>query len=238
MAAIRTLENPTPPDRTQDNDQRPDRRLLAGYLHKTSNTLCGIKGYASLIAEGEDQEDQAGKWARKIIREVERMEEIFRSVGDLSRRRGHPDAGLDLVGFVADTAHAWAETRPEVDLTLGNLPEGELRLPAADLALLLHEVLDNCAESSHPTGEAVKVEISGSVHAACGLFLEIKDDGCGMEDELAVQASHPFITTKEDHHGVGLTRVETLMEMYGLTWTLESETGQGTRVRLEVGEIL
>ena len=42
--------------------------------------------------------------------------ETFRSVGDLSRRRGHPDAGVDLVRFVADTAVAWAENRPGVDL--------------------------------------------------------------------------------------------------------------------------
>jgi signal transduction histidine kinase len=238
MAAIRTREISTPPDRTQDNDQRPDRRLLAGYLHKTSNTLCGIKGYASLIAEGEDPEDKAGKWARKIIREVERMEEIFRSVGDLSRRPGHPDAGMDLVGFVADTASAWAENHPGVDLTLGGIPAGELRLPAADLALLLTEILENCAESALPTGQTVRVLISGSLHPDGGLFLEIKDDGCGMEDELAAKATHPFISTKEDHHGVGLTRVDTLMEMYGLVWTLDSGPGQGTRVRLEVGEVV
>lgn len=238
MAVLRVLEKPTRPVRAQENDQRPDRRLLAGYLHKTSNTLCGIKGYASLIAEGEDQDDQAGRWARKIILEVERMEEIFRSVGDLSRRRGHPDAGLDLVGFVTDTASAWAENRPGVDLALGRLPEGELRLPAADLALLLKEILDNCGESSHCHRSIVKVEIFGSVDAGGRLFLEIRDDGCGMEGELTAQASHPFVTTKEGHHGVGLTRVDTLMGMYGLAWTLDSAPGQGTRVGLEVGEVV
>ena len=47
---------------------------------------------------------------------------------------------------------------------------------------------------------------------------------------------NPFITTKEGHHGVGLTRVDTLMNMYGLGWSLESEEDLGTRVLLEVGE--
>ena len=41
-------------------------RLLRGYLHKTSNSLCGIKGYASLIArEGAGDGDQAA-WAAKM----------------------------------------------------------------------------------------------------------------------------------------------------------------------------
>jgi signal transduction histidine kinase len=236
MAGRPSRENPSLPDRTQDPDPRPDRRLLTGYLHKTSNTLCGIKGYASLIVAGEEPGDQAGRWARKIIREVERMEEIFRSVGDLSRRRGHPDAGLDLVTFVTENASVWAEDHLGVDLTLGNLPQGDLRLPAADLALLLKEILDNSAESASSTRKKVLVEVSGSVGADGRIFLEIRDDGCGMEGDLTAQASHPFMTTKADHHGVGLTRVDTLMEMYGLAWTLESEPGRGTRVQLEVGE--
>ena len=74
MRAILTQENPTLPELTEGHDRRPDRRLLVGYLHKTSNTLCGIKGYASLIAGRESDGEQAGQWARKIIFEVERME--------------------------------------------------------------------------------------------------------------------------------------------------------------------
>ncbi len=51
-------------------------------------------------------------------------------------------------------------------------------------------------------------------------------------------AANPFVTTKEGHHGVGLTRVDTLMEMYGLDWKLESEAGRGTSIRLEVAQVV
>ena len=100
MPAILTQENPMLPERTEDHGHRPDRRLLVGYLHKTSNTLCGIKGYASLIADRERSGGEAGQWARKIILEVERMEDIFRSVGDLTRGRRDPDTGVDLPRFI------------------------------------------------------------------------------------------------------------------------------------------
>ena len=84
----------------------------------------------------------------------------------------------------------------------------------------------------------MKVEINGVTLPEGRVFLEIQDSGCGMDAELVAQASKPFITAKEDHHGVGLTRVETLMDMYGLDWSLESEEGRGTRVLLEVAEAI
>jgi len=236
MVALLTQEKAAQTDRAKGSEHRPDRRLLVGYLHKTSNTLCGIKGYASLIVNRESDGDHAVQWARKIILEVERMEDIFRSVGDLSRGPRHPDTGVYLPGFVAETASACAEEFEGLDLALGTIPAGELKLPAADLALMLKEILKNSIESATPDTSRVGVEISGMVLPDGRVFLEIRDNGSGMNAELAAQAPGPFITTKENHHGVGLTRVDTLMEMYGLGWSLESEEGTGTRVLLEVAE--
>jgi len=216
---------------------RPDRRLLVGYLHKTSNTLCGIKGYAGLIAERENPGGEAGRWARKIIAEVERMEEIFRSVGDLTRGRAHPDIGVDLPALVGATARGCARDHRCLDLTLGPIPAAELRLPATDLVLMLTEVLRNCAESAGAEGDRISVDIHGENRDG-RLFLTVRDQGPGMEASLVAQAADPFLTTKEGHLGVGLTRVDTLMEMYGLSWRLDSRQGRGTRVVLEVAKIL
>ncbi|MEN8005384.1 MAG: HAMP domain-containing sensor histidine kinase [Candidatus Krumholzibacteriota bacterium] len=222
--------------RTTETGERQDRRLLVGYLHKTSNTLCGIKGYASLIADREAGAGQAGRWARKIIAEVERMEEIFRSVGDLTRGRQNPDVGVDLPGLVHDVAKEIARNGWGLDLQVGDIPAGELKLPVADLVLMLSEILNNCAESRASDSDRVSAAIHGERDRDGRVFLKVKDDGCGMDDGLLAQATSPFVTNKEGHHGVGLTRVDTLMEMYGLAWTLESQAGRGTNIRLEVAE--
>lgn len=237
MTAILTQDKTANPDRTKDNHQRTDRRLLVGYLHKTSNTLCGIKGYASLIADRENTSDKTGNWARKIIREVERMEDIFRSVGDMTRGKGNPDLGLDLARFIVDSAAVWAQDFPGLNLSPGSIPSGELKLPTADLALILNEILKNCAECAAGQPGDIQVRITGLVAPGGRVFLEVTDNGCGMNNEIAGQACHPFVTTKDDHHGVGLTRVDTLMDMYGLEWFLESQEGKGTRVVLEVADV-
>ena len=237
MTATLTLPKAKNTAASDDAGDRPDRRLLVGYLHKTSNTLCGIKGYASLIADRGTDEGEAGRWARKIIAEVERMEEIFRSVGDLTRGRQHPDIGVDLPGLVSDVAGGFSRSRSGLNLRVGSIPEGELRLPVADLVLMISEILHNSSESSGSEKINVITDIWGECHPDGRIFLIVRDEGVGMEQELVRQAASPFVTTKEGHHGVGLTRVDTLMDMYGLAWTLESEVGRGTCVSLEVAEV-
>ena len=236
MTAITTLDRNRNAPGPDDAGNPQDRRLLVGYLHKTSNTLCGIKGYASLIADRGTDQGETGQWARKIIAEVERMEEIFRSVGDMTRGRQHPDIGVDLPGLVRGVAEDFSRTHSGLNLRVGSIPEGELMLPLADLVLMITEILHNSAESRLPGTNRVDAEIRGECSADGRIFLVLGDDGAGMEQDLVQQAASPFVTTKEGHHGVGLTRVDTLMEMYGLAWTLESEPGRGTRISLEIAE--
>ena len=64
----------------------------------------------------------------------------------------------------------------------------------------------------------------------------ITDDGPGLEGGLKEGALDPFVTTKENHLGIGLTRVATLMEMYGLAWRIFSGRDGGTTVALEIAE--
>lgn len=224
------------PDQTlaPRNTPNHDRRLLHGYLHKTSNTLCGIKGYASLIAAPDLADTDPAHWARKIITEVEKMEEIFRSVGDLTAPRRHPDQGVNLPALL-ENVFAVCESRcPGLQVLSGRVPHGELLLPRADLCLVLTELLCNASEGATGKPAPVRVEVTATVQPTGRVSLTLQDNGGGIDDELVGQVTAPFLTTKEHHVGVGLTRVETLMDMYGLAWALRSAPGTGTTVTLEV----
>lgn len=209
-------------------------RLLRGYLHKTSNSLCGIKGYASLIADEAATGDGASRWAERIIREVERLENIFRSVGDLTRPSVPQDWSVDLAQVVAGAMAEIAMARPDLKLEAEPLPDADLLLPAADLRLVLRELLANGAEGRDGRRGAGRITVSTAVQPTGHVALTVRDDGPGMDPALAAQAADPFVTTKPEHTGVGLTRVETLLDMYGLAWHLRSAPGQGTSVTLEV----
>ena len=213
----------------------PQRRLLRGYLHKTSNGLCGIKGYASLIAGGDTEADGAVRWAKKIIHEVERMEEIFRSVGDLSDHAAPAADASDLRMTVAKAIARGRRRHDALRVEIGYLPEGEMLLPAADLGMILDELLDNCAQAGSADHPEVLVRICGMIGRGDRIALIIEDDGTGIEPALLPQAAHAFVTTREGHLGIGLARIETLLDMYGLSWELTSEPGTGTTFTCEVG---
>ncbi len=206
-------------------------RLLRGYLHKSSNSLCGIKGYASLIAGGAVGPTRATSWARKIIAEVERLEDIYRSV----REMAFPEPGLDLGGgqlasVVQDAATAAEARHGNLTVLHDELCDGRLLLPSGDLMQVLSAILDNSAES-RPGPVMVSIEVAEE--DGC-LLLSATDDGPGMAYDLLAQALDPFVTTRQGHLGIGLARVDTILDMHGLGWGLRSLPGQGTTVTLEV----
>jgi len=208
-------------------------RLLRGYLHKTSNSLCGIKGYASLIAEENFRTRSATHWARKIIAEVERMEEIFHSVGDLTGSRQISDLEVNLSSVVGEVTRQCRRTFSNLEIFTGAIPGGEILLPAVDLALILQEIIKNSSESAVNAEDTIRVEISSETLPTGRIALTIRDDGPGIPAEMLGQVTDPFLTSKIGHLGIGLARVETLVEMYDLAWALRSTPGQGTLITLE-----
>ena len=235
---MRTLLESGPAMETGEGPEEtggPQRRLLRGYLHKTSNGLCGIKGYASLIAEGGIQEESSVRWAKKIICEVERMEEIFRSVGDLSHTKSSHEATSGIREILEEAVIRSKKRHAKLEIETGFIPVAELLLPAADLGMILDEILANSAESCEPDRARLGVLIRGSVVNRNRVALTIEDNGPGIEKCLLRQVADPFVTTREGHLGIGLTRIETLLDMYGLAWELTSEPGFGTTVTVEVG---
>lgn len=218
----------------QATEKAAVRKLLRGYLHKTSNSLCGIRGYADLIADKEASDSLTGKWARKILNEIERMEEIFRSVGDMSRVSKPFRSGCDLPGVMHRVKKDIVASNPSMNVETTSLPDGQLLLPEADLVLVLKEIMSNSVEA-HPE---VKIQINGQIGITGRVVLCIADDGPGMNPELLKLATDPFVTTRDGHHGVGLTRVETILDMHGLAWSLTSRSGRGTTITMEVAEAL
>jgi signal transduction histidine kinase len=212
-------------------------RLLRSYLHKTSNSLCGIKGYASLIASPDQDIAKRAAWAEKIIREVESMEAIYRSVHDLTAPRRNPDIGVDLPHLLNDVFAVCERRCPGLQVMCGRMQPGRILLPKGDLCLVLTELLMNSFEGADGAPRPVRVEVTAALQPTGRLALRLRDDGDGIDGPLLAQACDPFVTTKDGHLGVGLTRVQTLMEMYGLAWTLVSTPGQGTTVTLEVAAI-
>ncbi len=97
-----------------------------------------------------------------------------------------------------------------------------------DLSLHILDIAENSIEA-----RSSRIEIRLEENSDLGLLiLEIKDDGVGMDEEMAKRALDPFVTTKTTRRfGLGLPLLDQAARAANGKLTLESKPDGGTRVR-------
>jgi two-component system cell cycle sensor histidine kinase/response regulator CckA len=63
-------------------------------------------------------------------------------------------------------------------------------------------------------------------------FLEVSDNGCGMDEATQARLSEPYFTTKLTGHGLGLASVRRIVTAHGGAIRVHSRRGAGTSVRV------
>jgi two-component system sensor kinase FixL len=58
--------------------------------------------------------------------------------------------------------------------------------------------------------------------------VDVADTGCGISPEIAAQLFKPFVTTKRQGMGIGLSISRTIIESHGGQITVEPNPGGGT----------
>src|SRR5690606_4755998 len=121
-----------------------------------------------------------------------------------------------------------------VEIALGP----DLRPAQADpvqLRRVLTNLAGNARDAMGPRGTIVLAARNAGEATESGpgrLVIEVRDDGCGMPEDVVERAFEPFFTTKPGGKGtgLGLAIVASIAESHGATIELESRPGAGTTV--------
>ena len=92
-------------------------------------------------------------------------------------------------------------------------------------------ILDVAQNSISAGAELVEIIVSEDSRENT-LLIEIKDDGCGMNEETLASVQDPFFTTRTTRKvGMGIPLFKMAAEMTGGSFSIESEVGKGTCVK-------
>ncbi|MCB9516234.1 MAG: sensor histidine kinase [Candidatus Latescibacteria bacterium] len=217
-------------------EQQAELGLLAGGLvHEMRNPLAAVKMNLSSLARGAQLDAVQAEQLALAREQGERLERMLGELLDYSRPvTAMP--GLVVAAELAqqvDEASAAALTDCGVRLETA-LPALPLRF-LGDRELLARALVNlvvNAAQAA-PADGRVQLRLTRDPD---GLVLEVTDRGRGMPPAVRERLFDPFFTTREEGVGLGMSVVKRIVDLHGGRLAVESDEGQGTRVRILIPE--
>ncbi len=222
--------------------------LTGGIAHDFNNLLAVILGNTRLVQEELPDDAPA---AAKLVRVRSAAEHAARLTEQMLTYSGKAIVSLapiELSGLVHDLSDLLRDSLGR-DCVLRVQLDGDLVIEG-DVSRLSQVIL-NLVTNAHealPDGRGLVTiragrgffdagdlaRASGAVQAEAGeyAFVEVSDDGVGMDADVRRRIFEPFFTTKFSGRGLGLASVLGIIRAHGGLVTLESEIGRGTRVRV------
>jgi|GEM_PF-6305768 len=215
-------------------------QLAGGMAHDFNNILTVIQGYVTLLEQGLIDKKEA---AAELIKAVERASSFTRQLLTFSRKQLMQPRMLNLNEVVFHMAKMLHRTLGDDVVLKLDLSDG-VPLLRADPGMLEQVIMNlsinardamkgggeltisTCSSQiTHQAAEHTKDALAGPAACIC-----VKDNGCGISQELISRIFEPFFTTKEEHKGtgLGLSIVHGIVKQHQGLVTVKSEVGVGT----------
>jgi signal transduction histidine kinase len=208
-------------------------QLAAGVAHELNEPLANVLGFSQLARKTPDVPEQTVQDLGAIERAALHAREVIRKLMYFSRQMPQRITPVALNDVIDDGLFFLASRcdKAGVSLTKDLAPDlPDIKADGSQLQQVLVNLVVNALQAMEEGG-SLKVSTRA---AGESLVLEVRDTGQGMSEEVRRQAFVPFFTTKDVDQGtgLGLPVVHGIVSAHGGTIALESDTGQGTTVRV------
>ena len=209
-------------------------QLAGGIAHDFNNILAVILNYAYFVHRELPEDSPLREDVEQIRHAAERASELTRQLLIFSRRDPAVPQTVNVNALVEETERLLQRTIGEHVVLTTSLCK-DACFVEADPAQLEHVLLNLVvnARDAMPGGGTVAIE---SKREGGRVTLTVRDEGEGMEPEVAARAFEPFFTTKPKGAGTGLglaTVYGTITAAGGET-RIDSAPGEGTSVTVSL----
>jgi signal transduction histidine kinase len=214
---------------------RSMQHLSASIAHEIRNPITAAKSLVQQMEEDPTRRENV-EYARVALDELQRVE---RSVSHLLRFARDEEVALQEVRL-ADVIESALETfrdrleRNDILLALDVETPGILRGDPDKLRRIVINLVGNAIDALTESGRAEPhIEIAmGENLAGTEVWLRIRDNGPGIDEESQQKMFSPFYTSKTDGTGLGLAITRKLVDVHGGAIELHSEPGRGAEFLL------
>ena len=182
-------------------------QLTASIAHEIRNPLGAISHAAQLLNES-DTLDQADRRLSSIIHEhTIRMNDTIENVLELSRRHAAIPQQIDLADWLKNFIQRFNETETDQGEFTVNIqpPQLQVRFDASQLQQVLNNLCHNGLRYSlKQTGKPTLKLQADLIADTQQPYLDIIDNGPGIDEKTAARLFEPFYTTERSGTGLGL----------------------------------
>jgi signal transduction histidine kinase len=225
--------------------------LAGGVAHDFNNMLMAIMGSISVASMQTAPSTPLHTLLGEALDGTRRAAELTRQLLTYAGHTRAEKRAVDLSNQVREMAHLFEKALPAgvtLGLELGSgLPAveadpGQLQQVVMNLLINAGEAIDrpigvvSVATGIQDLAQAVAIiDPSGVPRAEQYVFLEVRDDGRGMDQATAARIFDPFFSTKgkgPTPRGLGLASVAGIVRAHGGAIRVDSAPGKGTTFRV------
>lgn len=204
-------------------------RLSASIAHEIRNPVGAMSHAGQLLGESEALTEDDLRLTEIIRTHAERVSHIIDNVLQLSRRESSRPERFELEPWLNDFAQEFSRTLElqEGELSVAEIEPGvEVRMDPSHLRQVLWNLCDNAVKYASETG-GILVELNiGRTGRTGQPFMEVLDQGHGVDPGTADKIFEPFYTARSGGTGLGLYISRELCELNRAALTYrDRETG-------------
>ena len=225
--------------------------LASGIAHEIRNPLAGIKTMAQTLEEEIDPEDSRREYLSRIIRQVNRLDELLKAFFSYARPRPPIKKWHDLEDIVhevvvllnkkitsskIDFQENYHRKLPRVFVDLNQIQQVfiNLILNAVDAMPDGGKLVISAKpkKTKLQTVDRRRRDFKGRNREKLFAEVSVKDTGIGIKQDHLEAIFDPFFTTKSQGTGLGLSIVYRILEEHGGNIKVTSELNKGTTFTL------
>jgi len=204
------------------------REMAKQVAHEIKNPLTPMRLTVQSFQRKFDQNDKnirkkLDEYSKTLIQQIDTLSKIAEAFSNFAKM---PTQNLETLNIVQ-----------VVERALEIFPADHVRFKSSETHILatadkdqLNRVVTNLVKNaiqSIPEQRTPKIEVvlEDDSHS---VFIQVKDNGIGIEDSIGEQIFQPKFTTKTSGMGLGLPMVKNIIETYRGTISFKTNLGKGT----------